>query len=385
MIDFDFIRECCGCGVCVDACPKDCITLVRSPYGYLIPSVNKAECVDCNLCNKVCPTLNTPRRFYDSHRVFSAWNKNPKIRDAGSSGSIFYLLASHIISKGGVVFGAAFDDALQLRHMRADREEALWPLLKSKYIQSNTVGIFDRVKQDVVLGKTVLFVGTPCQTNALYNYIPEKYRINLYIIDFICHGVPSQELFNRSIKSYEKRNKCHVDKFTFRVKGRRHSKYYKIEYVDENGVRKEERGEYANYPYYCGYMLYHCFRQSCYRCKFVGVDRVSDLTMADFWGINKLNPSVKDVEKGYSMLIENSEKGRTLLDEIKDEIIYDKYDLKDAIENNLSYTKVTEDTLMSKAFRWSYRKIPYPVVEVLFFSKWLSYLIRGMRKVKGYL
>ena len=359
--------------------------MMRSPYGYLITSTNKADCVNCNLCNKVCPILNTSHRSYDGHQVFSAYNKNQRIREAGSSGSVFYLLASKIIGKGGIVYGAAFDDALQLRHVRTDKEEELSPLLKSKYIQSSTVGVFNEVKQDIVQGRTVLFVGTPCQTTALYNFIPNKYKANLYVIDFICHGVPSQELFDRSIKSYEKRNKCHVERFTFRIKGRRHSKYYKIEYVDENGVKKEEWGEYANYPYYCGYMLYHCFRQSCYRCKFVGVDRVSDLTLADFWGINKLNPSVKDVEKGYSMLIENSERGRALLDEIKDEVICDKYDLKDAIENNLSYTKVTEDTFMSKAFRWSYRNLPYSVVEVLFFSRWLSYLMRGMRKAKGYL
>lgn len=369
MIDFDFIKDCCGCGVCVDTCPKNCIKMVRSPYGYLIPSVNQNECINCNQCNKVCPTLNTPRKTYDNHQVFSAFNKNPEIRAAGSSGSVFYLMATTIISKGGVVYGAAFDENLQLQHVKAETEEALSPLLKSKYIQSNTVGVFQKIKQDLIEGRTVLFVGTPCQTCALYNIIPDKYQANLYIIDFICHGVPSQELFNRSIRSYEKQNKCHVDKFTFRVKGKRHSKYYQIEYTDKRGKKGVEKGDYSNNPYYRGYMLYNCFRQSCYRCKHVGVDRVSDLTIADFWGITQLNPSVKDQEKGYSMVITNSEKGKSLFGQINENIISDEYTLDDAIKNNSSYTNRTNDTQLSKLFRWSYNKFPYWVVELMFFSK----------------
>ena len=376
MIDFDFIKECCGCGACVDSCPKECIEMVRSPYGYLIPYVNKEECISCNQCNKVCPTLKTPRKPYDSHQVFSAYNKDPEIRDAGSSGSVFYLLAMRIIERGGVVYGAAFVDNLQLQHVKASNEEELRLLLKSKYIQSNTIGVFRKVKQDLITGRTVLFVGTPCQTSALYNYIPEKYKTKLYIIDFICHGVPGQELFNRSIKSYEKRHNCLVDKFTFRIKGKRHSKYYQIDYTDKDGNKGIEKGEYFNFPYYCGYMLYLCFRQSCYRCKHVGVDRVSDLTIADFWGITKLDPSVKDQEKGYSMVITNSEKGGTLFAMISANIVLDEYSLDDAVMNNSSYTKYTNDTWMSQLFRWSYKHLPFFLTETVFFSYPMSLVKR---------
>lgn len=385
MIDFDFIKDCCGCGACVDACPKRCINMVRSPYGYLVASVNKGECVSCNVCERVCPTMNTPRRVCNSHRVYSAFNRCAEIRDAGSSGSIFYLLATTIIRKGGVVYGAAFDNRLQLKHTKAESEEELWPLLKSKYIQSNTIGVFAQVKQDLNGGKTILFVGTPCQVSALYNYIPEKQKNNLYLVDFICHGVPAQELFDRSIANYERHHKCHINKFMFRVKGKRHSKYYQINYTDESGNKGQESGPYFDNPYYCSYSLYNCFRQSCYRCKHATVDRVSDITLADFWGINRLKPSVTDIEKGYSMLIMNSDKGETLFNSVKNNVIYEEFKLRDAIDNNYSYTNVTNDSWMSKAFRWAYSHLPYRVVERIFCSKYLSYSKRIIDKISKYI
>lgn len=381
MIDFDFIKDCCGCGVCVDTCPKQCIELVRSPYGYMIPKVDHEDCIKCNKCNQACPTLNTAKKKSDIHQVFSAYNKAPQWRDAGSSGSVFYLIAKSIIDMGGCVYGAAFDDSLTLHHVKADCTAELIPLLKSKYLQSNTVGIFNQLKKDLISGRTVLFVGTPCQINALYNYIPERLTKNLFLIDFVCHGVPNQEFFKRAIARYEKRKSVHVDKFSFRIKGKKHSKYYRIEYTDKNGIRNVDQGEYSDFPYYCGYMLYHCFRQSCYRCKFVGVDRVSDLTLADFWGITRLDPSIKDQKKGYSMLISNSEKGMALFNLIKDSIVYKQYGIKDAINNNYSYTKPTKDTYLSKSFRWAYKNMPYPIVEKFFLSKWLSYYIKGLSRI----
>lgn len=382
MIDFDLIKDCCGCGVCVDSCPKQCIEMVRSPYGYLIPKVNIDDCINCNKCDRVCPTLHIAKNRFDNHQVFSAYNKDPQWRNAGSSGSVFYRLAISIIEKKGCVYGAAFDNALTLKHTKAENVESLIPLLKSKYIQSETVGIFNQVRQDLTSGRTVLFVGSPCQINALYNFVPDRQKSNLYLVDFVCHGVPGQELFNKSIALFEKRKKCHVNHFSFRVKDKRHSKYYTIEYTDRDGKTKEETGEYSTFPYYCGYMLYHCFRRSCYRCKFVGVDRTSDLTLADFWGINKLDSSINDIQKGYSMLIVNSEKGGALFDSIKDSIEYKQYSLDDAISNNYSYTKATKDTWLSKSFRWAYKYLPYPIVEKVFFSKWLSYYKRGMGRIK---
>lgn len=382
MIDFDFTKECCGCGACVDTCPKACIKLKCSPYGYKIPEVNTDVCIGCNRCDKVCPVLNTPRRTGYEHKVYSAYNKNPNLRDAGSSGSVFYLFATSIINKGGVVYGAAFDDHLQLRHTKAYDDESLKPLLKSKYIQSNTCGVYNNVKQDLIDGRSVLFVGTPCQTNALFNYIPSKYKGNLYIIDFICHGVPGQELFDKSIKYYEKRNKCHVENFTFRVKGKKHSKYYNIDYTCKDGHKEKETGKFSDNPYYRGYMLYHCFRQSCYRCKHLGTDRISDLTIADFWGITKVNPKVTDIEKGYSMVIANSDKGQYLLEQIKDNIYIDEYSINDAIINNSAYTKTTQDTIISRLFRFSFKYLPYNVTEKVFMSHLLSIGIRITRKVR---
>lgn len=389
MIDYDFNHNCCGCSACIDACPKHCIKQTTNKFGFVVPDVDKSICVDCHICEKVCPILKPERIEYQDRKMFSAVNKNEELRTAGSSGSIFYLLAEKIISSGGIVFGAAFDDRLQLRHTSAESIEELRPLLKSKYIQSNMQGVYNKVKEQLNTGRNVLFVGTPCQCNALYKFLGSNKFENLLMADFICHGVPSQELFNKSIALWEKKHNCKIEQFEFRHKRPDSVHYFYLKAKGMNTVANyfEITGKYNKFPYYNGFKQYICFRESCYHCLFAVKERVADLTLADFWHIYDIDKNVRmeEFNKGYSMIIVNSNEGQRTLDSILDHVQSTEFSVNLAVECNHSYTKSAPETIYCKSFRWAYVNLPYPLVEAFYFSKMANYCDRIVLRIKGIL
>ena len=200
MINFDFDKECCGCSACADVCPMSCITYVKNKHGFLVPKVEQILCVNCGLCTKVCPVIKPQTNQLNDIKVYSAYNKSAEIRTEGSSGSLFYTLAEDTINSGGIVYGAAFVENMKLRHISAESLYELKPLMKSKYLQSDVTGVYKQVKYNLGLGRRVLFVGTPCQCNALYKSLGSRPHDNLLLVDFICHGVPSQDLFDKMSK-----------------------------------------------------------------------------------------------------------------------------------------------------------------------------------------
>lgn len=342
--------------------------MVRSPYGYLIPQVDGTQCVDCGKCEKTCPVLKPSKKEYKERTLFSAYSIDNQIRDKGSSGSIFYHIALYIIEKGGVVFGAAMDENLKLKHVMARNVQELSRLTKSKYFQSDTREIYIKVKNLLDGGNLVMFCGTPCQCNALYKFVPESKKDNLILVDFICHGVPSQENFDKSIHRYEAKVSGKVLSYEFRPKNGFGLHGYRITYKDLNNETCIEEGKYYKQPFYLGFKLYIAFRQSCYHCKFVGKERVSDITLGDFWGLSHVDRKVKDEDKGYSMVIINSDKGSMLFEAIYGDIETKSFDLEVAVRNNSSYVRPVKDSILSKAFRYSYKNLPYSVTETLFFS-----------------
>lgn len=382
MIEFNFLKECTGCSACVDGCPQNCIRMVKSPYGYLIPSIDAATCIQCGLCDRVCPTLNTKHIEYGGRVVYSAYHKNESIRKEGSSGSVFYALASKVIGNGGGVVGTAFDERLKLKHQVAFNLEELEPLLKSKYLQSDTSGIYIQIKNHLKGGKIVLFCGTPCQCNAVKNYIPENLSKKLILVDFICHGVPSQDNFDKSMSLLEKKRKKKILFYSFRQKIEEDVHGYEITYDDGNGIHQKECGLWTSQPFYRGFKSYIAFRQSCYHCKHVGVNRSSDITLADFWGLPVIDKTVKDFGKGYSMVIINSDKGESMFNDIKEVLCVKTFDIIDAVKHNSSYTKCVNDSLVSKAYRYCYKNFPYFIVEPLFFSKAYNILLRIKGKLR---
>lgn len=362
MVDFDFSKHCCGCGACADACPRQCISIVEDTKDFRIPKINTELCVNCGRCDSVCPIINNEAISVEK-KLYCCYNKNSTQRKEGSSGSLFVLLAQEVLAEGGVVIGAGFDSQLQLRHQVAGSLNEVKSLMKSKYIQSDTTGIFIKVRDFLREGRKVLFVGTPCQCQALYNYIGSKNLDNLLLVDFICHGVPSQKLFDKSIRSFELKNRCKILSFSFREKAKGSLHCYKMSYMyDDDDEVIVDVGKAIDFPYYYGYLKYVSFRESCYECPLARQDRISDLTLGDFWGIASLNKSITDFRKGYSMMIVNTEKGKQYYQRISPHIESKEYPVNLA-ENNYAYTHPTKKRLQHKLFIRDYNVKPYEIVE----------------------
>lgn len=300
---------CTGCGGCRNVCPKDAIVLKPDHEGFLMPSVDAAKCVGCGACERACPALNYISESDGSPEIY-AIRANNSIRSISSSGGVFQLLARPFILKGGAVVGAAFDKNMQLRHQMATTEAGLGPLRSSKYLQSDTGLIYRKVQECLKKGQKVLFVGTPCQIAALKNIV--KDAADLYTLDLLCHGVPSQQVFDNYLAGVARNRK--VKRVNFRSK--------KFGWGCQN-----IRIDFTDGTFYEGNLkndafekLFHYnlgLRRSCADCPFAEfTQRPGDLSIGDFWGITKIDASCHD-GRGTSLVLVNNEKGRELLDMIQ--------------------------------------------------------------------
>ena len=359
MVDFDFNTECTGCRACADVCPKQCIAICEDRDGFAMPKVDKDTCINCGLCENVCPTLNHQVKSYEDQKCYAVYHKDDEIRAEGSSGSVFFALAELIIQKqGGAVYGAAFDENLQLHHIRATDMAGVRLQMKSKYIQSDTTGIYKQVLADLQEGREVLFVGTPCQCQALHNMTAAKLRERLLLADIICHGVPSQSLFNKSIQQFEKKNKCKVTSFSFRKKTKESLRNYKLTYTTADGNTLTKVGDLDEIPFCVGYFNHWSIRNSCYACMHRGVERAADVTLGDFWGMKEIHPELEDFEKGYSSLIVNTEKGKRIVEQLSSCAVEEiPGGVQFVTAHNRAYTKPDEKSLMRKLFFWCLRHL----------------------------
>lgn len=322
--------QCTGCYACVTICPNNCITMVSDKEGFEYPKVNKMNCINCNLCEKICPVL------YDGHNqiksepiAYAAFNKNEEIRMQSSSGGIFTLLAESTIQQGGVVFGACFNKEFEVVHDYVEKAENLSRFRGSKYVQSKIGNSYKQVEKFLIQGRYVLFTGTPCQIGGLHAYLGKAYR-KLFVQDIICHGVPSKESWRKYIDFHKKRAKSNVRKISFKDKSLGWKKYA-ISIVFDNNIAYQQ--EYHQDLWMKAYLMNINLRPSCYTCQFKSLYRASDITLADYWGIQNIAPDLDD-DRGISLMIINSEKGIELFDKIKDDIVYQQHDLLNAIEGN---------------------------------------------------
>lgn len=324
--------KCIGCQICSEMCPKDAISFSYNEWGEGRVKLNTENCVGCGICDKICPAL-TQDLNESQDFVYAAVSK--KNRKVGSSGGIFYEIASEFIKNGGIVYGAAFNEDLQLIHKAAESIEQLSSLCKSKYIHSDMSGIYKEMEQKLSEGTKVLFVGTPCQASAVKNAFADKYSETLTIADFLCHGTGTQKIFDACLRNEEAKKKGKIVNFEFRSKSRKaeHSFTYTIE---KNGREKNISGYSFEFPYYHAYLQYTIFNDYCYFCEYACRKRVGDITFGDFWGIQKYNNRLKDY-RGVSMLSVNTENGKKLFESVVDKCIVYKYPTKYATDNNQSF------------------------------------------------
>lgn len=374
------MTNCSGCSACFNACPKNCITMKESKEGFWYPEIDTGLCINCGMCEKVCPIL----KGYKGNpkgKAYAAMNKNEDIRTKSSSGGIFTLLAEHIINKGGVVFGAAFDEDFSVKHIAVKSVENLEKLRGSKYLQSEIGDAYKRAKKLLDSGRWVLFSGTPCQISGLKSYLDKPYE-NLIIEDLICHGVPSPKVWDRYVKFRESRALSKADKVTFRNK-----KYGWKNYLVSFDFKSKARYSKAvgEDSYMKAFLSDLCLRPSCYDCHSKSLERESDITLADFWGIENVAPDMDD-NKGTSLVLINSEKGEKLFDAIKDGIKYKEVDIDEAVRYNSAAYKSAEkpktrDKFMKEIMEDDFEKTVKKHTKVNFFNRNLRRLKTIVKKI----
>lgn len=313
--------DCCGCSACVEVCPKSCISFDEDLEGFRYPKVNEEVCISCGLCEKVCPMLHTGETRIPL-LTYAAKNNDLDCRFKSTSGGIFTLLAEKTISEGGVVYGAKYDESFEVVHGCVDSVESIGSVRGSKYIQSRTEDCFMLIKQQLNQNKRVLFSGTPCQVKGLKNYLRRDYE-NLLTVDFVCHGVNSPKVWRMYLSDIVRRysmesdfpSKKSIKDMVKNVNFRSKVTGWKTSILEIEMQRKENEG-YSDYKYFSGQEVYMIsfdrnlfIRPSCYNCKFKNGKSDSDITLGDFWGIEKIMPDFNDV-KGVSLLMVNSQKGK---------------------------------------------------------------------------
>ena len=332
MINITNKVDCCGCNACGDVCAKNAISFVTDGEGFWYPQVNKELCVDCGLCDKVCPIHNKASHIsrFDEPNVFAAYTKDEAIRLDSTSGGIHSMLALKMYEKNAYIGGAVYNVDHTVSQIVDDNPARLPEIRSSKYLQSNAEGVYKEVKKLLKEGKNVLFCGTPCQIHALYNVVGKDWE-NLYTCDFICRGVNSPKVFLKYMDMLEKQFGAKATEIKFKnKKWGWHNFSLRVNF--ENG--KEYCKDRWHDLFFIGYLQAGNFtRPSCYECKFKGFPQKADISLADFWGIEKIDATM-DQDKGTSLVMVNSTKGQALFDSIKDRIEWRQFTMDDAKEGN---------------------------------------------------
>ena len=303
-------KLCTGCRTCELLCPTKSISMKSDSEGFLAPSINQVTCVDCGICQKCCPQ----NRDVKSLTPSSVYAFRYKVEDElykSASGGAFVSIARYFIGNGGVVYGAAYVDAdLHVAHIRVSNTDSLSQLQSSKYVQSNTLQTFMDVKKDLLAGFKVLYSGTPCQIAGLKVFLKKDFD-KLLTVDLICHGVPSPLLFEKYIQWLS--NKISkVEAYNFRDKSRGWGLSFKA-----NSKKKVFKNKGVLDPYYFHFLEGNTYRECCYECRYCRKERVGDITIGDYWGIEKEHPDFFSA-KGVSCVLVNTPKGKIAFNEVKE-------------------------------------------------------------------
>lgn len=306
---------CTGCGMCAAICPASAIQMQPNSHGFLHPIVDTAKCTDCSLCTQKCP-IYMPQHVSAHTDILTGYAKDETLLPGSSSGAIFPVLAAEIIRRGGIVFGASFDDNFDVIHTVAETLPELSALCSSKYVQSRIpTGCYLQVKKLLADGRWVYFSGMPCQVAALKNYLGKEYA-TLITQDTACHSVPSPMVWKDYVAALEKQHSGKLTSFSFRNKVNGWEGYYIRAKFDNS---KEFRQPAAENPYQRGFIKGLYSRSSCFSCRFKGIERCSDITLADYWGVKGIQPEAYNPQ-GTSLILLHSDKGRALLESCKDKL-----------------------------------------------------------------
>lgn len=319
--------NCCGCSACYAKCPENAISMREDDEGFNYPVVDESRCIDCGLCIKNCPQITGNQREKTSC-FLAATHREDDVRAISSSGGLFSALAQSVIDRNGVIYGAVYDRDFNVKHIRADDSE--WERMRtSKYVQSDMGDIFQSVKADLRSGRTVLFTGTPCQVDGLNKYLCDTDRSGLITCDLICHGVPSPLIWREYLELVKRDAGKPIGKINFRNKRG-------CGWHDSTLCIEDTQGEvlidepHSKALFSCLYFSHYILRPSCFSCRYADLNRAGDITIGDYWGIEKHHPELDD-NKGVSLVMVNTDKGHDIIRDI---------------ENKCSFTSLNEDECM---------------------------------------
>lgn len=310
--------DCCGCTACESICPHNAIQMQADQLGFYYPNINNDLCVDCGLCQKVCTFQGNyvPIETFDLPEVYGVRHTNEIELEKSQSGAAFWAFAEYILQDGYVIYGVGYGKDFHVIHKRVETIEACQELRGSKYVQSDLRGIFREIKKSLQNGDKILFTGTPCQVAGLKSYIPKRLQDKLFTIDLVCHAVPSPHVWKEYVKWVESVNKDMVTFLDFRNKKFGWHSYFEtfqLKYKQQEIKRSTFRFFFFN--------DHLAVRPSCPNCKFTNLKRPGDLTIGDFWGWEKSHSEWND-NKGVSLLLVNSNKGKELFRRINGKTLY---------------------------------------------------------------
>lgn len=320
-------EKCTGCFTCMNICPKDAIIAGEDIYGKTIPVINKEKCIECGLCVKKCP-INHPVKLSYPQKCYAAWGKEREEREDCASGGIATVFSNCVISENGVVYGTAFNDKLELVHTEGKKKEELQKFKGSKYVQSYIGLIFRQIKQRLEEGKCVLFIGTPCQVAGVKSYLGKDYE-NFLTVDIICHGTPPMKYLKEYMDVVDRNHKA--KNIVFRGK-----KDYYFTLYDEEGVFSCKKSSCDFYFY--GFLQGLIHRDNCYICNWARSERCSDITIGDFWGLDKKSLKV-EYEGKVSVVLINTIAGKKFWEKYKNHFYWEERTVDEAINKNAQLKK----------------------------------------------
>lgn len=356
-------EECYGCYACFNICSQNAIEMFEDTQGYIYPSIKKEKCISCNLCKKRCPALNLVENLKEPIKCYAAFSKDDKIHKASASGGLAFEFSREIIANKGVVYAvnSYLDDNKDVSFFRINNENELTKTPGSKYVHAYVKGIFRNVKEDLVNGKTVLFIGTPCQVAGLYNFLGKNYA-NLICVDLVCHGVPAQKMLKEEIKKdFDYVNFRGIDGFVLTAK--------------KNNKLISKKNKYES-EYFYAFLKGMDYRENCYKCTFAQTKRIGDITIGDFWGYTGIKH--KD---GISLMLINNQKGKKFIKSLNNLEIFDA-DLNEALKYNTQLREPTKRTDEASIFQSEYKQGNFKKVihKIIGIKKMVYIKIKGKLK-----
>ena len=325
---------CTGCGLCIIVCNKKAISFYNGKLGHLYPVIDSNNCSNCGLCAKMCPANNKYQSLVYPLTSYAAFSRDMDDYKSSTSGAVASVLSNYVIDQEGVVYGCSIcninSNTIDVKHIRVTSKNNLFRLKGSKYVQSRIVEILPLLREDVKNGKKVLFIGTPCQTAAVRSLFPKNPK-NLYVVDIICHGVPSLEILQKHIK--DKIGGRDIDNIRFR-----NNSLYEMQFLLQDRIlyksnlfEERYKDEYFN-AFFDGYT----FRDSCYQCKYARNERVSDVTIGDFWRLGESidTTTILPHNYGVSVVLPITNKGIELIDSVKSKLNIYERPIVEAIHGN---------------------------------------------------